>query len=181
MPVHTGFWEGTPTDIQTYNQLPPVKIQSFEMVITEGAKIGHTTSQLRPSFCFLVSLLTTITKNCAGQWLGQTRFACVCVWVLTLHRCVHALHVFVCVLYISVCVLSVMQHPGAVEYQWRSLGLCLCPDHCAEEWRGKKEVKSMASEGWLAGNSKLHLHNKWQSAFVCHGPWWRLLETANQE
>lgn len=36
----------------------------------------------------------------------------------------------------------------------------LCPDHCAEEWEDEKEVKSMASEGWLAGNSKLHLHNK---------------------
>ena len=144
------------------------------MAITEGAKIGHTTSQLLPSFVcqeridfmLSVSLLTTITKNCAGRWLGHTRVDCVCVRVLTLHRCVHALRVCVCVLYIymCVCVLSVLQHRGAVEYWWRSLGLCLCPDHCAEEWKGEKEVKSMASEGWLAGwlagNSKLHLHNK---------------------
>lgn len=96
-----------------------------------------------------VSLLTTITKNCAGQWLGQTRVDYVCVRVLILHRCVHALRVCACTVY--VCVLSVLQHQGAVEYQWRSLGLCMCPDHCAEEWKGEKEVKSMASEGWLAG------------------------------
>lgn len=78
---------------------------------------------------------------------------CVCV-------CAHVLYT----VYVCVCVLSVLQHRGAVEYQWRSLGLCLCPDHCAEEWKDEKEVKSMASEGWLAGwlagNSKLHLHNK---------------------
>lgn len=50
-----------------------------------------------------------------------------------------------------VCVLSVLQHPGAVGYQWRSLGLCLRPVHGAERWKGAEEVKSMASEGWLAG------------------------------
>lgn len=49
-----------------------------------------------------------------------------------------------------VCVLSDLQHRGAVEYQWRLLGLCLHPNHCAEEWKGLKEVKPMASEG-LAG------------------------------
>lgn len=78
-------------------------------------------------------------------------------------HCVCTVFVFVCV-----CVLSVLQHRGAVEYYWRSFGLCLCPHHCAEEWKGEKEVKSMASEGgragglagWLTGNSKLHLHNK---------------------
>lgn len=83
-----------------------MRTQSFIMAITEGAKIGHTTSQLLPSFFFFqeridfmlsVSLLTTITKNCAGQWLGQTRVDYVCVRVLTLHRCVHALRVCVCV------------------------------------------------------------------------------------
>ena len=85
------------------------------MAITEGAKIGHTTSQLLPSFVcqeridfmLSVSLLTTITKNCAGRWLGHTRVDCVCVRVLTLHRCVHALRVCVCVLYIYVCVCAV--------------------------------------------------------------------------
>lgn len=29
-----------------------MRTQSFIMAITEGAKIGHTTSQLLPSFCF---------------------------------------------------------------------------------------------------------------------------------
>ncbi len=53
--------------------------------------------QERIDFMLSVSLLTTITKNCAGQWLGQTRVDYVCVRVLTLHRCVHALRVFVCV------------------------------------------------------------------------------------
>ena len=64
---------------------------------------------------------------------------CVCVCVST------------CVCCVCTCALSVLQHRGAVEYQWRSLGLCLRPDHCAEEWKGEKEVESMASEGWLAG------------------------------
>lgn len=63
-----------------------------------------------------VSLLTTITNNCAGQWLGQTGFDYVCVRVLTLHRCVHALCVCVCTVCVCVCVLSVLQHRGAVEY-----------------------------------------------------------------
>lgn len=44
-------------------------------------------------------------------------FDCVCI--LTLYG-----RVFVCVCTVYVCVLSVLQHRGAVEYQWRSLGLC---------------------------------------------------------
>lgn len=129
------------------------------MATTEGAKIGHTTSQL-----FSFSSHYNHQKDCAGQWLGQTRVDYVCVY-----ECSHCTDVSMrcvcwCVCCINLCVLSVLQHPGAVEYQWRSLGLCLWPDHCAEEWKDKEEVKSMASEdwlaGWLAGNSKLHLHNK---------------------
>lgn len=75
---------------------------------------------------------------CAGQWLGQ----------ITLH--VYAVCVCVCVCACEWCVLSFLQHEGAVKYYLRSAGLCLCPDRCAEERKGDKEVKSMASEGWLA-------------------------------
>ena len=67
------------------------------------------------------------------------------------YECVHCTYASLCACAVNVCVLSVLQHRGAVEYQRRSLGLCLRPDHCAEEWKGQKEVKSMASEGWLAG------------------------------
>lgn len=99
-----------------------------------------------------VSLLTTITKNCAGQWLGQTRVDYVCVRVLTLHRCVHALRVSVCVrvLYMRVCCLSC-----SIEGLWNISGGrwgCVCvPTTVLRSGRGEKEVKSMASEGWLAG------------------------------
>lgn len=91
-------------------------------------------------------------------------FDCVCV--LTLYE-----RVFVCVYCVCVCAVCLAASRGC-EISVEVVGVVfLCPDHCAEEWEDEKEVKSMASEGWLAGNSKLHLHNKWQSAFVCRGPW----------
>lgn len=124
-----------------------MRTQSFIMAITEGAKIGHTTSQLLPSFSlffffsrsesisrfqFLFSLqsLKTVQAN------GLVRPGLT----LLVYECSHCTDVsmFVCVCAcVCVCVLSVLQHRGAVEYQWRSLGLCLRPDHCAEEWKGR--------------------------------------------
>lgn len=66
--------------------------------------------------------------------------------------------------------------------QWRSLGLCLHPlPTVLRSGRGKRgQVNGI----WgLAGNSKLHLHNKWQSAFVCvvvrGGSSWGLLTDSN--
>lgn len=115
-----------------------------------------------------VYLLTTITKNCAGRWLGQTGggvgVGVDCVCVLALHRRVHALRVCVCVYCICMCAVCLAASRGcgiSVEV----VGVVfLRPDHFAEEWKDEKEVKSMAFEGWLAGwlagNSKLHLHNK---------------------
>lgn len=108
-----------------------------------------------------VSLLTTITKNCAGRWLGQTKgrgwWWCLTVFVYS--RCMDA-RSCVCVYCVCVCAVCLAASRGcgiSVEV----VGVVfLCPDHCAEEWEDEKEVKSMASEGWLAGNSKLHLHNK---------------------
>lgn len=70
-------------------------------------------------------------------------FDCVCV--LTLYG-----RVFVCVYCVCVCAVCLAASRGcgiSVEV----VGVVfLCPDHCAEEWEDEKEVKSMASEGWLA-------------------------------
>lgn len=62
------------------------------------------------------------------------------------HLLLEPLSVCVCVcVRVCVCVLSFLQHRGAVKYYLRSAGLCWCPDRCAEERKGDKEVKSMAS------------------------------------
>lgn len=128
------------------------------MAITEGAKIGHTTSKLLPSFLlfpgakwfhafFSLHSLKTVQAN------GLVRPDLT----LFVYECSHctgvSMFVCVCVCYSCLHVLSVLQHRGAVEYQWRSLGLCLCPDHCAEEWKGREggHVNGIwGPAGWLA-------------------------------
>lgn len=79
------------------------------------------------SSCFqfifsLQSLKTVQADGLVGLGVGWG-------WGLTVFvysRCIDvSMHcVFVCACTVYVCVLSVLQHRGAVEYQWRSLGLC---------------------------------------------------------
>lgn len=141
MPVRTGFLGGNPnTHTDKYNQLPPLKSQSFKMAITEGAKIGHTTSRLlsflffrskkkkkKSCFQFLLPLQSLKTVQADGLVRpGLTVFVYKCSHCtdVSMHR------MCLCVYCVYLRVLSVLQHPGAVEYQWRSLGLCLSRPLC---------------------------------------------------
>lgn len=166
---------GTLTDIQTYRiSSRKMRPRPLIMAITKGAKIGHTTSKLLPSFCSVsksetdsmlsVSLLSTITKNCAGQWLGQTGVDYVCVQVLTLHRCVHArcvcvficaCTVFACVcVYVCVCACAVClaASRGCGIFTGGRLG-CVCVPTAVlrsgreRRWSSQWHLRA----GWLAG------------------------------
>lgn len=99
---------------------------------------------------FLFSLQSQKTVQADGLVRPGLTISCTSTHTAHMCPCTACVCVCVCICTVYVCVLSVLQHRGAVEYQWRSLGLCLRPNHCAEEWKGEKEVESMASEGWLA-------------------------------
>lgn len=150
--------------IETYISTPPTRTVPFKLKVQRLVTLQLNSFQT--GFSHSISNYNHYNVCRPMAWSDHTTH-------------VYAVCVYVCVCLWMVCAVFLAASRGCeilLEVSWVvfvSWPLC---------WGTEGRQGGQVNGIWgLAGNIKLHLHNKWQSAFVCHGPWWQLQWAADRE